>query len=67
MKYTVEVHGIEDSKTTFDDDKEGLTFVKANIDWAVKNRVFTQIHIWRENGTYACGFTVNLDGTVNMI
>lgn len=66
MKYTVEVHGIEDSRTTFDDDKEGLAFVKANIDWAVKNRVFTQIYIYRENGTRVCGFTVNLDGSVNM-
>lgn len=62
MKYTVEVHGIEDSRTTFDNDKEGLAFVNAIIIRAVEGRIPTQIDVWDENWKYTDGITVKTDG-----
>ena len=53
MKYTVEVHGIKDSRTTFDDDKKGLAFVKTNIDWAVKNHIERNTYRY-SSGAYRC-------------
>ena len=66
MKYTVQVHGIEESETTFDNDAEGMTFVDDVIDRAVENRVPTQIDVWDENWKYACGWTVKVDGSVRI-
>lgn len=66
MKYTVQVHGIEDSRTTFDDDAKGMTFVDDIIDRAVKGRVHTQIDVFASNGAHECGWTVHEDGTIDI-
>lgn len=66
MTFKVEVHGIEDSMTPFDDADESTAFIDAIIDRAIENHVFTQIDVWRMDGAYECGWTVYEDGTIEV-